>query len=142
MSSKISNIAKNTSYFTAALIIQKAISFVYFTLYARYLGPEDLGKYYYAISITTICAVFIDLGLSNVLTRTVARHDEEPKKFFSSIIGIKLPLAGLTWVLAIILAQGNADLVKNLIYLASISMVLDSFSTAFYAYFRGYYDCK
>ena len=142
MAEKISNIAKNTSYFTLALIIQKMISFVYFTLYARYLGPEDLGKYYFAISITTICSVFIDLGLSNVLTRTVARHDEEPKKFFSSIIGIKLPLAGLTWVLAIILAQGNADLVKNLIYLASISMVLDSFSTAFYAYFRGYHNLK
>jgi len=142
MEKKISNIAKNTSYFTLALIIQKLISFVYFTLYARYLGPEDLGKYYFAISITTICAVFIDLGLSNVLTRTVARHDEEPKKFFSSIIGIKLPLAGLTWVLAIILAQSNADLVKNLIYLASISMVLDSFSTAFFSYFRGYHNLK
>ncbi len=142
MSSKVSNIAKNTSYFTLALIIQKLISFAYFTLYARYLGPEDLGKYYFAISITTICSVFIDLGLANVLTRTVARHDEEPKKFFRFILGIKLPLAGLTWILAIVLAQGNTELVKNLIYLASISMVLDSFSTAGFSYFRGYHNLK
>jgi len=72
----------------------------------------------------------------------VARHDEEPKQFFRSILGIKLPLAALTWILAIILAQGNAELVKNLIYLASISMVLDSFSTAFYSYFRGHHNLK
>ncbi len=142
MPNKIANIAKNTSYFTLALIIQKLISFTYFTLYARYLGPEDLGKFYFAISITTICSVFIDLGLANVLTRTVARRDEEPKKFFQSILGIKLPLAALTWILAIILAQGNSDLVKNLIYLASISMVLDSFSTSFYSYFRGHHNLK
>ena len=142
MAEKIANIAKNTSYYTGALIIQKAISFVYFTLYARYLGPEDLGKYYFAISITTICSVFIDLGLANVLTRTVARNDTEPKKYFGSILGIKLPLAAITWIAAIILAQGNSDIVKNLIYLASISMVLDSFSTAFFSYFRGHHNLK
>ncbi len=73
MTSKISNIAKNTSYFTFALILQKVISFAYFTIIARALSPEDLGKYYFAISFTTIFAIFIDIGLSNVLTREVAK---------------------------------------------------------------------
>ena len=50
MPEKITNIAKNTSYFTLALILQKVISFTYFILIARALGPEDLGKYYFAIS--------------------------------------------------------------------------------------------
>jgi O-antigen/teichoic acid export membrane protein len=59
---KIASIAKNTSYFTAALILQKVVSFSYFTILARNLIPEDLGKFYFAISFTTIFAIFIDLG--------------------------------------------------------------------------------
>ena len=62
MSAKIANIAKNTSYFTVALIMQKVITFGYFILLARYLFPDSLGKYYLAISFTTIFAIFIDFG--------------------------------------------------------------------------------
>ena len=44
MADKIGNLARNTSYFTLALIGQKLISLAYFTIYARELGPADLGK--------------------------------------------------------------------------------------------------
>ena len=77
---KILNIAKNTSYFTLALIVQKIISFSYFTIIARNLLPDDLGKYYFAISFTTIFAIFIDLGLSNVLMREVPKIKEKIKE--------------------------------------------------------------
>jgi len=142
MPEKIANIAKNTSYFTLALIIQKVISFSYFTLYARYLGPEDLGKYYFAISLTTIFAIFIDLGLANVLTREVAKADRSPQSWLSMTLGLKLPLAALTWLAVFIVAGTNAGLVRQLIYLASVSMVADSFSTLFYACFRGFHNLK
>ena len=68
---KIANIAKNTSYLTLALVFQKIISFTYFTLLARYIGPASLGKYYLALSFTTIFAIFIDLGFANVLIRVL-----------------------------------------------------------------------
>lgn len=70
---KIKNIAKNTSYLTLALVIQKVISFLYFVILARNLDPEFLGKYYFAISFTTIFAIFIDFGLVNYLTRETAK---------------------------------------------------------------------
>jgi len=142
MTPKVTNIAKNTSYFTLALIIQKVISFTYFTLYARYLGPEDLGKYYFAISLTMIFAILIDLGLANVLTREVARGEKEAKSLFSTVLGLKLPLALLAWLAVFFVAQNNQGLVKQLIYLASISMVLDSFSISLYACYRGFHNLK
>src|SRR5574344_1337101 len=92
---KISNIAKNTSYLTTALILQKIISFTYFTLLARYVGPANLGKYYFAISFTTIFAIFIDLGFANVLTREVAKDSERAQKWFSNILALKIPRAVL-----------------------------------------------
>jgi len=85
MPEKITNIAKNTSYFTLALILQKVISFTYFVLIARAIGPEDLGKYYFAISFTSIFGIFIDIGQSSVLTREVAKRPDEAEKLFSSV---------------------------------------------------------
>lgn len=142
MTEKITNIAKNTSYFTLALILQKILSSIYFILIARALGPADLGKYYFAISFTTIFAIFIDLGLTSVLTREVAKTKEQAQKILSNIMAIKLPLAVLTWLIVIILVKtlGYSGIVQQLIYLSVISMVLDSFTLTFFGAIRGFHN--
>lgn len=164
---KIVNIAKNTSYFTFALILQKVISFTYFALIARSLGPEDLGKYYFAISFTTIFAIFIDLGLANVLTREVAKAKErltprssllirrggseqrsetgerfDAQNLLSSVLIIKIPLAILSLLSAVILINlmGYPEIIRQLVYLSVVCMVLDSFSLTFYACLRGLHN--
>lgn len=149
MTNKISNIAKNTSYFTFALILQKVVSFTYFVIIAKALLPEDLGKYYFAISFTTIFAIFIDLGLANVLTREVAKSGKDneqvkagPVNLLGSVLAIKLPLAAISIISAFILVNvmGYAELTKQLVYLSSICMVLDSFTLTFFAVIRGFHN--
>jgi len=144
MSAKITNIAKNTSYFTFALILQKVISFAYFVILARYLFPEDLGKYYLAISLTTIFAVFIDLGLANVLTREVAKTQEKASKLIGSVLIIKTPLALISFLSLFLFVNimNYSSLVRTLVYISSISMILDSFTLAFYASIRGFHKLK
>lgn len=140
---KINNIAKNTSYFTFALILQKVISFAYFAIIARAIGPEDLGKYYFAISFTTIFAIFIDIGLSNVLTREVAKYKNwNAQNLLSSVLAIKIPLAVLSLLAAIVLVNimGYPELTRQLVYLSSICMVLDSFTLTFFAISRGFHN--
>lgn len=141
---KINNIAKNTSYLTIALIIQKVISFFYFTLLARFLGPEDLGKYYFAISFTTIFAIVIDLGLANVLIREVAKYQEKAERLVGSILTLKLPLTLLAVLGAVLVinATGDSSLVKWLVYISCLSMVLDSFTNTFYAAVRGFHNLR
>lgn len=140
----MANIAKNTSYFTLALVLQKIISLTYFTIYARALGPADLGQYYFAISITSIFSIFIDLGLSNVVTREVAKYPEKARSILASTIAVKLPLAFLT-VLAIIawaFIWGYDPLTKQLIYISAIAMVFDNFTGIFYSVSRGFHNLK
>jgi len=108
MSVKVHNIAKNTSYLTAAMVLQKIISFTYFTLLARNLGPANLGKYYFAISFVTIMGVFIDLGLVNVLTREVAKRKREASKLLGSVLSLKIPLALLTLGAAFLIPGHNS----------------------------------
>ncbi len=141
---KIHNIAKNTSYLTIALIFQKIISFSYFTLLARFLGPSDLGIYYFAISFTTIFAIFIDLGLGNVITREVAKSQEKAENLLGNILTLKIPLAIISILAAIILINiTQADsLVKTLVYISCFSMVLDSFTWTFFSVNRGFHILK
>jgi O-antigen/teichoic acid export membrane protein len=141
---KVSNIAKNTSYFTLALILQKVISFAYFTLLARNLLPEDLGKYYLAISITSIFSIIIDLGFSNVIVREVAKKEYEPEKLLSNILILKIPLSALAFLVVYLLANimGYPEITRTLIYISSISMILDSFTLSFYAVIRGFHNLK
>jgi len=142
MQQKISNIAKNTSYYTFALILQKIISFTYFTLIARALGPENLGKYYFAISFTTIFAIFIDLGLANVLIREVAKTKDKAQDLLSSVLVIKIPLAILSLLAVVILINlmGYPELTKHLVYLSVICMILDSFTLTFFSTIRGFHN--
>lgn len=141
---KVANIAKNTSYLTFALILQKIISLSYFTLLARFIGPAQLGKYYLAISLTTIFSIFIDLGFSNVLTREIAKKEEDASSWLGNILTLKIILSCLTLtVLFVFLAFFDYDsLTRNLIYISAISMVLDSFTNTFFATSRGYHNLK
>ncbi|MEK7097820.1 MAG: oligosaccharide flippase family protein [Patescibacteria group bacterium] len=140
--SKIANIAKNTSYFTFALILQKVISFTYFTVLARNLGPEDLGRYYFAISFTTIFAIFIDLGLSNVLTREVAKDEKRTVDLLGNILALKIPLSIFSFLLVLFFINSSdyPELTRQLVYISSISMILDSFTLTFFAVIRGFHN--
>ena len=144
MKMKVNNIARNTSYFTLALILQKVISFTYFTLLARYLMPDDLGKYYFAISFTSIFIIFIDIGLSNVLTREIAKDREHAEKILNAGLAAKIPLAVVVFFLVHILIRllGYSGVVVELVYLTSICIVLDTLSATFFAVMRGFHNLK
>lgn len=141
---KVTNIAKNTSYFTFALIVQKVISFTYFFLLGRFFIPDDLGRYFLAISLTSIFAIFIDLGMSNVLTREIAKAQEKASYYLSSVIFIKLPLAllALIGLITTVNIIGYPIITKHLVYLSAICMILDSFTTSFFACLRGFHNLK
>ncbi len=139
-----SKIASNTSYFTLALIIQKIISFVYFSYIAVKIGAGNLGSYTFALYFTTIFAVLIDIGLSNVLVREVAKFREKSQQYLSAVMSVKIPLAILVYaaVLLTINFLDNPAVVRQLVYLAGVIMVLDSFTLTFYAFLRGRQNLK
>ncbi len=144
MAEKITSIARNTSYFTLALILQKIISLSYFTFYARALGPADLGQYYFALSVTSIFGIFIDLGFGNVLTREIAKHSEKAAEYISSALGIKALLSAL----ALLLLLGwtgiwhYSELTRDLIYISALAMFIDNITGVFYSALRGFHNLK
>lgn len=144
MSEKITSIARNTSYFTLALVIQKIISLTYFTLYARALGPGDLGQYYFAISVTSIFSIFIDFGLGNIITREVAKRPEDSGKLLHTTLSLKIIFSVLTFLgLWIWTAAWHYEaLTRDLIYISAFVILFDNLTGVFYAVLRGYHNLK
>jgi O-antigen/teichoic acid export membrane protein len=132
-------ITSNTSYYMIALTTQKILAFIYFILIARFLGAEDIGKYALAVSFIQILAIFMDIGLSPSITRESSRDPDVIKRYFSNILGFKLIMSVIAVAILVVLAHlfGYSQLVKELLYLASIVMILDSLTLTFYAMLRG-----
>jgi O-antigen/teichoic acid export membrane protein len=137
-------ITANTSFFMTALIIQKLLSFIYFTFLARTLGAEGTGQYFFAVSFATMFSVFMDLGLVSVLIREVAKKAEDSRLWFRQIFTLKLILSVLTFLVVVILDSllFYSDAVRNLIYLTVIIVLMDSFTLLFYGYIRGQQSLK
>lgn len=144
MSVSSARITSNTSYYMIALTTQKILAFVYFIIIARFIGAEDIGSYALAVSFIQILAIFIDIGLSPSITRESSRNPEIIKRHFSHILGFKLIMSIIAIVILVTLANlfGYSELRKELLYLASAVMILDSFTLTFYAMLRGLHHLK
>ena len=137
-------IAANTSFFMISLVLQKILSFVYFTFLARNLGVVGIGQYFFAISFASMFSVLIDLGLSPLLIREVARESEEANKWFHQIFSLKIVFSLITVFIILILnwLLFYDDAVRNLIYFSTAIIVVDSFTLLFYAFIRGKQSLK
>ena len=135
---KFMAIARNTSYLTFAFVIQKILAFFYVALIARAIGPEMLGKYFFALSFTTIFSIFIDAGLNPILIRETAKYKEKANNYLNSVLTLKLFLSFATLLLVWIITNflGFDFYTKGLIYIASIIMLFDSFTLNFYGLLR------
>ncbi len=135
----MASVARNTFYLTTALVGQKILSFIYFTILARQLGAETIGKYTFALAFTTIFSVITDLGLTPVLIREVARAKERASEYVRTILSIKLGLTIVAYgaVLCAAYFLGHPALTLQLIAFAGIVMALDAFHLTLYGALRG-----
>lgn len=140
----MASVAKNTAYMTFASVGQKILSFLYFTFIARMVGAEDTGKYFLALSFTTIFAVITDFGLSPSLNREVARKPEDAARHLSSVFGIKMVFIVVTYIAMMVVAWAldYSNEMRLLIALSGITMIFDSVHLSLYAVLRGMHKLK
>jgi len=136
----VQRIAKNTTVLLAAKFVVSISSLVLFIFIARILGDVALGKYSFALAFTAIFAVFSDLGYNTLLIRDVAKDKSQLSKYLDNIIGIRLLLIIVIFVLIVITINVMcypADK-KNVVYLFGIYTLVISFSSVFKVTFRAF----
>ncbi len=132
------SVTQNTTFLTVASVLQKVISFSYFTIIARLIGVGNTGQYFFAISFTTIFSVIADFGLGPVLTREVAKDPNNAERYLNTVFYTKLIFGIIAYALALfaINVLGYPESLKQLVYLSGVTMIFDNLQTAFYSIFR------
>ena len=132
------SLAKNTLWMTGAAVGQKLVSLVYFTILARVLSVDDLGRYGLALSFTTIFVVLVDFGLTSVLIREGAKFPARLGELTNAVLRLKFYLGVATYLLTIFLAHafGYEFEVQILIAISGITMLFDSWQLTLYGALR------
>lgn len=80
-----------------AQIITWVSSFILMSFLPRYLGAEEWGKLYFGMSISALAALLMDLGLTMLIVREVARDHGKISSFFFNGTALRL----LAWVVSV-----------------------------------------
>ncbi|MDO8462822.1 MAG: flippase [bacterium] len=132
-------IARNTAWFTIGSILQKLISFGYFTVVAMAFGQEGTGQYFFALAFTALFAVAADWGIAPVLTRETAKDREGTASYVVSAFALRamstVVVVGVVTLFSYVLNHDDAT--RQMIGLATVVMVLDSIHLGCYAVLRG-----
>ena len=132
-------VAKNAAWLIAATTAQKGVSFLSFSIVARVVGPETMGIFFFAISITSIFVTFTDLGLTPVLIREMASDEKSGRAFLGKALHLKFVLIP-TAVLGVLLygwVTGLSGMTYLAVALACFVMSTDALSLLWYGVIRG-----
>ncbi len=137
---KTDRVGWNASYLTIAFTVQKVLALAYFLFATRAVGRDAIGQYTTALIITGLFGYFIDIAFSQVLIREIAKHREKTNAYLNAALALKFLTSLLIYAAVmsyVVLFRYEPD-VRNLVAIAGLVMVLDSFTLTLYAVFRGH----
>jgi O-antigen/teichoic acid export membrane protein len=82
-----------------------ALTFIFYILIARVLGPEDYGIFAAAIALAAILSFFIQFGLPTLLNREVAAHPDTAPRNISLFLALESLMSTAVLVLLFPLGQ-------------------------------------
>ncbi|WP_083909915.1 oligosaccharide flippase family protein [Gracilimonas tropica] len=133
------SVARNMSVMFSAQAVNWVSSFILLYFLPRFLGSEDYGRLYLALSIKMMLGLLIDFGGNYLIPKEVARSQKVGSSILSSYIILRI----LLWILAIgmiILFSnllGYSQHVHFLILILAIGKLWEGAYSAIGAYFQG-----
>lgn len=133
------SVARNFSIMFGAQTITWASSFVLLYFLPRYLGSQEYGRLYLAISIKMMLGLMIDFGGNYLIPKEVARSRETGDKILNSYIILRILLWMLSIGAVLLLSKvlGYSDEVYLLILVLAIGKLWEGWSSAFSSFFQG-----
>lgn len=132
-------LTRNTAYLTAAFVVQKVLSSAYYFIYANLAGPAAAGAFLYAFSIASLASIVIDVGLSPILIREIAKNPSAAPRYLRAVLRLKFWTALITaGVVALIgFAIIRSPLQGQLLVFSLAFVILESLSLTAYGVLRG-----
>ncbi|MFC4802574.1 flippase [Neobacillus sp. GCM10023253] len=119
----------NASWLVGDKIFTMVIGVLVMALVARYLGPENYGKYNYALAFVTLFTTLSTLGLDTLSVKSIVQQDEEEGTILCT--GLVLRVIGgivLTILSSVIIKfiEPDESLIHSLVMIMSLTMVFKS----------------
>ena len=131
--------AKNALWFMSATVLIKLVAFLTYAFVARWVGPTQLGVYFYAVSITSVFVILADIGMTPVVIRAIASKTSESRRLLSAVIRLKTVLAPIAVLVSLgyaVLANAPMETMAT-VAVATLVLTADTFSLVFYGAIRG-----
>jgi O-antigen/teichoic acid export membrane protein len=133
------SVARNMSVMFSAQVVTWGSSFLLLYFLPRYLGSEDFGRLYLALSIKMMLGLLIDFGGNFLIPKEVARSEKVGASILSSYIILRILLWILSIGLIILVSNllGYSEHVYFLILILAVAKLWEGGYTALSAYFQG-----
>ncbi len=95
-------VLRNSLFPMAAQLFNRTVDLGFAVLMARYLGPEPVGRYAFAVAVFGYFSTFVEFGLNTLLTRNVARD----RRLAPVEAGVNLAVRLGLWAASAALAPG------------------------------------
>ncbi|MDN5319795.1 MAG: hypothetical protein PWP49_215 [Thermococcaceae archaeon] len=124
---------KNAGWLFSAEVISKLLAYGVIVILSRTLGPEGLGQYSFIFYYVGLLGIFSDLGVSYYFMREVARDRSKADKLLPDVLGLKIVLALVNFVVIVVLTLflPKPRWIKALILLVGAEAVLTWVSYVF-----------
>lgn len=135
----------NISWMMGEKLLQFTLGFLIVSITARYLGPENFGRYSYALSFAMLFAPLANLGLSGILVQRLVAKPEDENTTLGTAFVLQLGGAIICALLAlgsIYALRGSAD--ESVIWtIMALTMLLfkpfDTLDSYFQAHLKSQY---
>lgn len=120
-------ITKNAIWLSISQIGSRVLRAAIIIYAARTLGAAEYGVFSYAIGLAAFFTIFADIGISQILTREVARHPEKEHQYFSTAFWLKIAALALTTLLILFLAPyfAKIEAAKRILPIIAVITIFD-----------------
>lgn len=118
---------KNTFWLSVGNFGSRFIHAAIIIYAARILGASGYGVFSYALSLASFFVIFSDIGISQLLTREVAKHPDKARAYISTSLAIKIFFLAVVIILMLSIAPHLSKIpeAKKLIPIIAVLFIFD-----------------
>lgn len=142
--SQVKRTFKNMSWLFVSQVIASICGFIWTIIIARYLGVEEYGILGFAISLTGILVIMMDLGIGTHIIRNIATDYNSAPKYLGNAIPLKsiFAIGMFVVIVAILIVMKSNELTIIVTLLFAIEMIAKSFLTLLNSAFQAFEEGK
>lgn len=114
--SAAARLVKNTLYFLASSTIVSILSFIFNVFVVRRLGDERYGLYNTALAYAAIFSIIGDLGMTQYVTREIARGRRTADEMYWNVVCVRLILSGVATLFITLSAAFAAEYEPTMVW--------------------------